>query len=373
MAHIRVRNLQAIIARELKFWPVVCVLGPRQSGKSTLLRELLDMGTYRSLDPIGERTRASANPESWLSDVRSFPLIIDEAQKVPTLFDEIKSLVDAKRRPGRYILSGSVQFSKRSGIRESLTGRAAVLRMDPMTLGETESSRADLKMIQRYLEHGGMPGVCFLRSGETRASYWEQWLDTTCERDLLQLSIGRLNGTLARQILEQTAILEFPNVANIARALRVDARRITTHLTALRDLFAVREIAPLAVGKPIWLPFDCGMAHFLGADIRRRLQILFLNECLNAARFAGTAHPEMPKYYLTKRRSFVDFVDARGFHLLSENASPDRRDMMTLLALEKKTAKTRERIQVYCATEQAQARISTRIRAMPWRVMAGKA
>ena len=113
---------------------------------------------------------------------------IDEAHKCLDLFDEIKAMVDEDRRPGRFILTGSVQFSKKLGIRESFTGRAASVRMDSMTLSETSPQKNGLKEIQRYLQHGGMPGVCFLRDAEQVRRYWDEWIETTCYRDLLEIS-----------------------------------------------------------------------------------------------------------------------------------------------------------------------------------------
>jgi predicted AAA+ superfamily ATPase len=114
MAHIRQRSMTGVVSKEMKFWPVICLLGPRQCGKSTLLRELFlspEKGTYRSLDPAAMRMNAENSPELFLRQVESWPLVIDEAHKAPALFDEIKSIVDLKRRPGQFVLSGSVQFS----------------------------------------------------------------------------------------------------------------------------------------------------------------------------------------------------------------------------------------------------------------------
>lgn len=368
MAHIRVRHLTEVIKKEMKFWPIVCLLGPRQCGKSTLLRQLLlapDTGTYRTLDPAGERVRAENSPALFLRQVDSWPLIVDEAQKAPAIFDEIKSIVDAKRRPGQFVLSGSVQFSSRVGIRESLTGRAAVLRLDPLTLRETTSTSIGLGDVQKYLQLGGMPGVCFIRNQATRHSYWDQWLDTTCERDLPQLSAGKLSGTLARLILEQTCVLPLPTAGSIAKELRVDTRRVTTHLNGLKDVFVLREIRPWrsATGKAIFLPFDCGLASHLGAGLRRCWQSWFLNERLNAMRFSGIAHPKTPTYYLTTRKSFIDFADDEGFHLFTDRATPMRSELMTVRALQNKVP---EPLFIHCAGEMPAHSIDKQIRAVPW-------
>ena len=83
------------------------------------------------------RMAAQKNAEAFLNSFQQEPLIIDEAHKAPVVFDEIKALVDSDRRPGRFILTGSVQFSSKLDIRESFTGRVVNLRFDSMTLPET--------------------------------------------------------------------------------------------------------------------------------------------------------------------------------------------------------------------------------------------
>ncbi|MEI6398516.1 MAG: AAA family ATPase [Pseudomonadota bacterium] len=370
MAHIRPRLMTAVLAKELKFWPVVCLLGPRQVGKSTLLRELLlgpDQGTYKTLDVAADRLRAESNPEMYIEQVTAWPLVIDEAHKSPAIFDEIKASVDRARRPGKFILSGSVRFSGKVGIRESLTGRAAILRLDTMTLAETTSTKIDLAVVRKYLEKGGMPGVCFLRDPPTIESYWSQWLDTVCERDLYQLGKGRLSSALARMIMEHVALLDVPTVANLAKEIRVDARRITSHIEALKDLFVLRELTPdkHGVGKSILLPFDCGLASFLGSPVRRLWQIWFMNECINKKRFSGVANPRTMRYYLTTRQSFVDFVDEAGFHLFSDQATPGRSELMTMRALRKKIG-PKPKLYIHCATNSGKHQVEENMFAVPW-------
>lgn len=371
MPHIRPRSMTKVIQKELSFWPVVCLLGPRQCGKSTLLRELLfdsENCTYRTLDSAGERSRAQNSPELYLGQVEKWPLIVDEAHKAPELFDEIKAKVDEKRRPGKFVLTGSVRFSTRVGIRESLTGRAAVLYLDPLTISETSHSPVTLNEVNRYLRNGGMPGVCFLRSEDKVQSYWEQWLDTICERDLNGVSKGRLSGTLARLIIEKSCELALPTAHAIAVDLSTDTRRINTHLKALQDLFVIREVIPstLGIGKEIYLPFDSGLATHLKASLRRRWQSWFINETLNRSRFSGKAHAKLPNYYITSRRSMVDFVDEHGFHLFSDKAVPSRKDLMTVSALQKKISK-QERIFIHCATDAEPFDIDKQIKVLGWK------
>src|SRR5437016_4484287 len=125
MAHTRKRLITGILQKRMKLWPVIGVLGARQSGKTTLLRDILCpvlKSRYVSLDSKTMRDQAQKAPELFLStEAEEFEnLIIDEVQKAPDLFDALKGEVDRRRKPGRFILSGSTQFSQKFGIRESL-------------------------------------------------------------------------------------------------------------------------------------------------------------------------------------------------------------------------------------------------------------
>jgi predicted AAA+ superfamily ATPase len=242
------------------------------------------------------------------------------------------------------------------------------LYLDPLTIAETTSTLISLNEVNRYLKHGGMPGVCFLRSDEKRFSYWEQWLDTICERDLVGISKVRLSGSLARLIIEKTCELEVPTAASIATELSVDTRRITSHLKALQDLFVIREIFPsnLGIGKAIYIPFDCGLASHLKASLRRCWQSWFINELINKLRFNGNAHAKPPSYYLTSRHSMIDFVHDNGFHLFTDKAVPSRKDLMTVKALQKKITK-RDKIFIHCATDAPKFDIDSQIKAIGWK------
>jgi predicted AAA+ superfamily ATPase len=135
MAHIRKRHIASEIQQQGKFWPVVGLLGLRQSGKSTLLREILGIERYASLDDESSLEDALLSGKNFLVKLGT-PAVIDEVQKAPRLFDAIKLKVDLSRRPGGYFLTGSSQFSSKIGIRESLTGRIGLTRVYPFTLAE---------------------------------------------------------------------------------------------------------------------------------------------------------------------------------------------------------------------------------------------
>lgn len=368
MAHLRPRALAPEMKRQLKFWPILTVLGPRQSGKSTFLRELAFNPaniSYVSLDRISAREAATRNPEQFLSQFTQEPIIIDEAHKAPPLFDEIKAEVDENRRPGRFVLTGSVRFSSKLGIRESFTGRSAHLRFDSMTYVETSSEAPDLKRLQRYLERGGMPAVCFLRDEAQVKRYWQEWLETTCQRDLMEYSRGRLNADVAYRVIEATSQLEFPSAAEIAAKLKIDARRVTTHLDALEALFLIRrwEPDPTSVGKTLYLPFDCGLAHYFDANLRRRWQIWVAHQTLNQGRTQGQKDLIL-QYNLTARGSFADFVYEREVFLFNDEAYPSSRLLKSVSAIRRRLPK--HKIKVFSMTDQVEQKVDVGTVSYPW-------
>ena len=128
MSHPIRRHLTQMILKKLKLSPLVAIRGARQTGKSFLgieiLPDHLSRIHYLSLDEKSLRVSAQESPDDFLKRYpHAFPLIIDEAQKSPDLFDALKLTIDQNRIPGRFVLLGSTEFSKLAKIRESLTGR----------------------------------------------------------------------------------------------------------------------------------------------------------------------------------------------------------------------------------------------------------
>jgi hypothetical protein len=131
------RSLEAPLRRAAREFPVVVLTGPRQSGKTTLLKRVFGSGHgYVSLEPTDVREAASSDPRGFLA-LHPPPVILDEIQLAPGLLPFVKEIVDARRsRAGQYLITGSQNLAMSAAVTESLAGRAAVLRLLPLSWRE---------------------------------------------------------------------------------------------------------------------------------------------------------------------------------------------------------------------------------------------
>lgn len=140
MADLYPRWQQGAIERGLRTRRILLVNGPRQSGKTTLVRDLLAAATaeYRTLDDLTLREAAGNDPHEFVK-TRSGTLIIDEVQRVPNLLPAIKKAADEDNRPGQYLLTGSANIQSLPGAQESLAGRAGRISLRPLAQGEQQT------------------------------------------------------------------------------------------------------------------------------------------------------------------------------------------------------------------------------------------
>lgn len=390
MPHQRSRTLLQLLKKRLSLFPVTGVLGARQTGKSTLLRELLPKTHplhYITLDREENRALAMRQPTLFIKNLENEgkkTVCIDEVQKAPTLFDTIKAEVDEMKRPGRFLLSGSTEFSRKTGIQESLTGRISLLRLFPLNLSEImdlkprfawvepgnakNTPKSHLKEVSLWLERGGMPGIFAVREKENRDALFESWIETTCTRDLAQFKIPRFNPDLARRILSETAKLKEPTRLEISRAVGRTTRQIENYLQAFKSLFVFYEAEPhpSSVGKSWFFLFDAGIAKFAGADSDRCLSIWFLNECLSQFSYSGESRPDIFRYETT-RGSKLDFIVQSKHSSYAVKLTHEEAPTSYLLRAPEAFSKKQEKIPVLVLAPCLDSKkITDRIKIIPW-------
>ena len=178
------RHAEAILLQLAAEYPVVAVTGPRQSGKTTLVRTVFPDKPYVSLEDLDERQFAADDPRGFLS---RYPdgAIFDEAQRCPELFSYLQTRLDQTKRTGQFVLTGSQQFNLLSGISQSLAGRVALISLLPFALSELQAAKLAPQALSELLFRGLYPPIY---AGKRQARIWYgNYMRTYIERDVRQL------------------------------------------------------------------------------------------------------------------------------------------------------------------------------------------
>ena len=179
----------AMLQGHLRHFPVVAVVGARQTGKTTLLRSLLPAFTYVTLDLPSEAALAEEDPQQFFLR-HPAPVIIDEVQYAPGLFRHLKALVDQDRhKMGQFLLTGSQKFTLMKEMSDSLAGRVCLVGLEGLSWGELVPSGVNLS---RYIARGGFPELWRLPDLPS-SSWFSSYVATYLERDVRQiLNVGDL-------------------------------------------------------------------------------------------------------------------------------------------------------------------------------------
>lgn len=149
------RQLEGLLKQMAGWFPIVSITGPRQSGKSTLVRAAFPDYAYVNLENPQQGDRAREDPVGFIRNAPT-PLIIDEAQQAPELFSMIQVVSDERGSTGQFILSGSQNFLLLKGITQSLAGRVGLLKLLPLSYAELEKGGI-VPEIEDYMVRGGYP------------------------------------------------------------------------------------------------------------------------------------------------------------------------------------------------------------------------
>jgi predicted AAA+ superfamily ATPase len=266
------REALNVLLQRATLYPVVTVLGPRQSGKTTLCRMAFPDKPYVNLEQPDVREFAQQDPKAFLAQ---FPdgAVLDEIQNVPALLSWIQVLTDADPRKGRFILTGSHQLQVSAQVTQSLAGRTAVLELLPLSLSELakasdlpsgEPADANVLMLQ-----GGYPRIH--AQGMPPEVMLSDYFATYVERDVRQLiNLRHLRefGQCVRLLAGRTG--QLLNQSSLGNEVGVSSNTITQWLSILEASFLVFSLAPWSVniGKrlvksPKIYFYDVGLACWL--------------------------------------------------------------------------------------------------------------
>ena len=270
------RHLSAELQKALSYSRVVNIIGPRQAGKTTLVRDILNMGKFITLDNQNTLNAIENDPSgqlgSLLSELVDTPLIIDEAQRSRELALAVKMIVDADSRKGQFILTGSSNMFTTADIADSLAGRLLTLKLWPLTIAETKlrppcrlldwaiSDSPDLRRLppaeqltrDDYIDlvlRGGYPEIRNYPLAPRQAAY-RNYVDAVVDRDVAQILRVRKTDAL-RRMIDQLAVRTGSelNIAELCEIIGIQRKTTEQYLDVLLKLSVVTRLGAWTSGE----------------------------------------------------------------------------------------------------------------------------
>jgi uncharacterized protein len=237
------RKLESESDNYLDSFPAVAVLGPRQSGKSTLAKTVMNRrkaAIYLDLERPSD-LRKLAEPELFFDLHKNELVCLDEIQRRPDLFPVLRSVIDERSRPGQFLILGSASRDLISQSSETLAGRIAYLELTPFLLSEVESHPRKGSLWLR----GGFPESLLARSNGESVAWRQNFIRTFLERDIPQLGF-RIPAATMQRLWQMCAHYhgQLLNQASLGAALGVSHTTIRSYLDLLSETFMVRLLPP---------------------------------------------------------------------------------------------------------------------------------
>ena len=271
------RTLQATLENFAAKYPIVTLTGPRQSGKSTLLKHAFPEYQYISLEDLDMREFAANDPRGFLN---SFPhhVILDEVQRVPSLFSYLQTHVDKTNDPGMFLLAGSHNFLLMESVNQSLAGRTAVLKLLPFSREEMKNGDVLPTLVNEQIYCGGYPRL--FDKGLRPEEFYPFYIQTYVERDVRQLkNIGDLSRFTRFIKLCAGRIGQLLNLSSLAVECGVSVPTVTSWISVLEASYICYLLRPdwnnfakRLVKSPKLYFYDTGLACSL-LDIKSPEQL----------------------------------------------------------------------------------------------------
>lgn len=318
------RHITQTLFQRLETFPVVGITGPRQAGKTTLAKSIMDSvgkdTVYLDLELPSDLNRLK-NAELFLLEQEQKLVVIDEVQRKPELFPLLRALVDRKREPGRFLILGSASPELLRQSSETLAGRISYLELTPFHYRELPDSD-----YRKHWLRGGFPPALFGPSDEAAFQWLQDFVITFIERDLPQFGLSAPAQTLQNLLLMLTGVHgNLINYSALASSLGLTMPTVKRYLEYFERAYFIRYLPPwyVNVGKrltktPKIYFRDSGVLHYL-AGISDMNQ-LFGNQIIGASWegyvtqqvIANLPARTLPYFYRTKDGSELDLVLVKG-------------------------------------------------------------
>jgi predicted AAA+ superfamily ATPase len=339
------RHLEAVLSEIIKQYPCVLLSGPRQVGKTTLVKHLSDTARrYVTLDDLEIREIAKNDPKGFLQRFKP-PICIDEIQYAPELFPYIKIHVDSNQRAGDFILTGSQIYRLMRGVSESLAGRIAILNMQGFSQSESLelanrpflpdfnafmkrklSPVPDMVAMFERIFKGSMPAVVTGQYPDP-ARFYSAYLSTYLQRDVRDISRGIDELKFAKFLTAAACrTAQILNAAEMARDADIDSATAANWLNILETLGIIFYIHPYSnnllkrtVKKPKLYFYDTGLVSYLCKW--QSAQTLMVGAQAGAVLETYVVSEIVKSYYNDGREPFIYYyrdTDAKEIDILLE-------------------------------------------------------
>ncbi len=238
------RDLTGELLQASKERSILAVLGPRQSGKTTLVRSIFSAHRYVDLDDLESRAFAQSDPKGFLKSLSNETgIILDEIQHVPDLFSYLKVYADELKKEGYFVITGSQNFALAEGISQSLAGRVAEMNLMPLSIHELEHAEKLPETIEEYVFKGSYPEL--YKKDIAISRYYSDYIDTYIKKDVRQL-LNVKDLILFKKFIKACAVRtgQLLNLSSIAEDLGISPNTVRDWLSVLVATYVVFLVEP---------------------------------------------------------------------------------------------------------------------------------
>lgn len=236
--------MESKIQELVKVFPAIAILGPRQSGKTTLVKKNFPTYKYFNLEELDLREFAKSDPRRFLDLACSENgVILDEIQYTPELLSYIQSRIDENRKPGFFILTGSQNILISQHVNQSLAGRIGILTLLPLSIGELKNHPSSLYSIDQTLYEGFYPLVS--ASGINSQDWYDNYIRTYVERDVRQIK-NITDLSLFQKFIKLCAgrIGQVLNLTSLGNDCGIDTNTVKSWLSVLESTYILFLLQP---------------------------------------------------------------------------------------------------------------------------------
>jgi uncharacterized protein len=236
------RKLGTVLLKRSTQYPVISIVGPRQSGKTTLAKAVFPQKKYISLEDFDNREFAMDDPRGFLAGIKE-GAILDEIQRAPRLLSYLQTEVDMNPENGRFILTGSNHFLLMKGISQSLAGRISINKLLPLSLEELNTSSYKPESIDQFLYKGGYPRI-YDQNLDSR-DWHSNYLETYFEKDLKDfIQVSDLHAFRKLLMLLASSCGQLVNLSSMGNSIGVSHNTVKAWIGALESSYLIFLLQP---------------------------------------------------------------------------------------------------------------------------------